>query len=320
MKTQTRVIRVLTDGAAGNEAQALGLAEALARRLPARIEVERIAPRPGPARLPARLWHRMGARPGGWPFTGYERRTEPPWPDLVIGAGRRIAPLVAALRKLHGVKAVQILDSGIPAQAFDLVIAPEHDRVTAPNALTTLGALGRVTPARIATEAEAWRPRLAHLSPHRVACLIGGPSKSSRWTPADAQRLIAQLAALEGRGLMVTASRRSDPALLAAISAACTGALVWDGEGDNPYPAILGLAEAVIVTGDSVNMVSEAAASGLPLHLFQPARLAPKLRAFHDALKSRGIARDFTGEIGAWTYPPLLEADRIAAEVQRRLL
>ena len=95
METEALRIWVITDGRAGNEAQALGLAEAIARRRPAKITVRRVAPKAWTARLPAQLWHAFGAREGGWPFTAYSarvRRIKPPWPDLVIGAGRRIAP------------------------------------------------------------------------------------------------------------------------------------------------------------------------------------------------------------------------------------
>ena len=146
MEPEALRLWVLTDGRPGNEAQALGLAEAIARRRPASIALRRVAPKAWTARLPAQLWHALGVHEGGWPFTAYNarvRRIKPPWPDLAIGAGRRIAPLVAALRKLHGVKTVQILDPCMPLADFDLVVAPEHDRVhgrmTGQNLIATLG-------------------------------------------------------------------------------------------------------------------------------------------------------------------------------------
>lgn len=323
METKRRQIWVLTDGRAGNEAQALGLAEALGRRLADDIAVRQIAPKLWAAWLPARLWHLMGTREGGWPFTGYTSGVAPPWPDLVIGAGRRIAPLVAALGKLHGVKTVQILDPQMPLAAFDLVVVPEHDRVAAANVIATIGAVGRVTPERIAAEVSAWHPRLAHLPARRVACLIGGPGKSGFWRGGDIDRLVAQLAALSrsGLGLMITPSHRTDPMVIARLKAECDPAttFLWDEVGDNPYPGILGLAEAVLVTADSVNMVSEATATGLPVHVFRVAGQSAKIAAFHSAMARRGITRDFTGAIENWTYPPLAEADRVAAEIVKRL-
>ena len=326
MENEALKIWVITDGRAGNEAQALGLAEALARRRSATIAVRRVAPKAWTARLPAQMWHALGAREGGWPFTAYNarvRRIKPPWPDLVIGAGRRIAPLVAALRRLHGVGAVQILDPCMPLADFDLVAVPEHDRVTGPNVLATAGSIGRATPDTVAAAAEHWRDQLALLPQPRLAVLLGGPGAGARFGGGAAGRLLVALEALadQGHGLMVTPSRRTPQGLVARLRDLLgDSAFVWDGTGDNPYPGILGLADAVLVTEDSVNMASEAASTGKPVHVFPLSRVAAKIRRFHTALEARGAARRFEGEIEAWDYPPLAEADRVAAEIDVRLL
>jgi mitochondrial fission protein ELM1 len=318
----------VTDGRAGNEAQAMGLAQALARISPGewRVEVKRIGLRAPFHLLPPRLWAALGAREGSWPFWALEDRGATlarPWPDAVIGTGRRSAPIVAAMRRIaraggERLVAAQILDPQMALSAFDLVIAPEHDGLTAPNALSTLGAVNRLTPERIAEEATRWRDRLSHLPSPRVAVLLGGPSKSAVWREEDVDRFCAQMAALSREaGLMVTPSRRTDPVVLAALQADCQAerCWIWDGAGDNPYPGILGLADAVIVTEDSVNMASEAASTGLPVHVFRISGLDEKLRRFHDALSARGAARSFEGRLERWNYTPLAETDRAAARL-----
>jgi len=330
METEALRLWVLTDGRPGNEAQALGLAEAIARRRPANIAIRRVAPKAWTARLPARLWHAFGAHEGGWPFTAYNarvRRIVPPWPDLVIGAGRRIAPLVAALKKLHGVKCVQILDPYMPLADFDLVAIPEHDRITGQNLIATIGSIGRATPETVAQAAKPWRDRLAALPHPRLAVLLGGPSPSARFGGGAAGRLADALQALadQGHGLMVTPSQRTPRGLVGRLRDMLGDqAFVWDGTADNrggnPYPGILGLADAVLVTDDSVNMASEAASTGKPVHVFPLARVSAKIHRFHATLEAQGAMRRFEGEIGDWTYPPLAEADRVAAEVDARLL
>ena len=330
METEALKIWALTDGRAGNEAQALGLAEAIARRRTPEtrvaISVRRVAPKAWTARLPAPMWHALGAQEGGWPFTAYGprvRRIKPPWPDLAIGAGRRIAPLVAALGKLYGVPTVQILDPRLPFAGFGLVVVPEHDRVSGANVVATLGAIGRTTPEVVARAAEPWRDRLAHLPRPRVAVLLGGPSASARFGGGAAGRLLEALQGLaeQGHGLMVTPSRRTPAGLVARLGDLLgEDAFVWDRTGENPYPGILGLADAVLVTQDSVNMASEAASTGKPVHIFALNRISAGLRAFHAALEARGAARRFEGMIEAWDYAPLAEADRVAAEIDARLL
>lgn len=313
----------ISDGRAGNVAQAMGLAEAIARRRPATVRDVRVELRRGLALLPPRIWQALGP---GLALAGYRNPPAPPWPDLAIGAGRRVAPLLAALRRAEGVKAVQLLDPRMPARAFDLVVAPEHDRLAAVNAVSTVGSIGRLTPGRITAQAARWRHRLAHLPRPRVAVLLGGPSRSATWREADSRALEAALQALaaEGAGLMVTPSRRTPTGLADRLrkigGGTGAGIWVWRGNGDNPYPGILGLADVVLVTEDSVNMASEAASTGKPVHVFGLTRVAPKIRRFHEGLVAHGAARRFAGGIGRWSYVPLAEADRIAAEVDVRLL
>ncbi len=318
-----RVLWVISDGRAGNEAQAMALAEALGRVVCVDISVKRIGLKGWAAMVPPGLSHRLGASRKGWPFSGLAEGGDElcwPWPDLVIGAGRRVAPVVAALRQLHGITAVQLLDPKIPAAAFDAVVVPEHDGLEGGNVLKTVGALSRVTPERIRDAASEWEPRLAHITAHRIAVLIGGPSRSAQFETSDELTLCMALETLAPHhGLLITPSRRTRADYVARLREVLGDAhFVWDGAGDNPYPAILGLAEAVIVTEDSVNMASEASSSGVPVHVFPVGRVAEKFARFHESLERRGASRRFTGQIGQWSYEPLAEADRIAKDLLRR--
>lgn len=325
----THVVWAVTDGRAGNESQALGLANSLADKAQTIsgadwvVEVKRILLRSPFHLLPPRFWSLPGAREDGWPFSALEEGGEVlkrPWPDVAIGTGRRSAPIIAAMRRIarregERLLGVQILNPQMVLSAFDLVIAPEHDGLSASNAFSTLGAINRLTPARIAEEADRWRDRLAHLPSPRVAVLLGGPSKSAVWRDEDGARFRSQMAELARQtGLMITPSRRTDRALLAALKEDCPAdrCWIWDGESDNPYPGILGLADAVVVTEDSVNMASEAASTGLPVHVFRISSLGEKLRSFHDALSARGASRSFEGQLESWDYTPLRETERAA--------
>jgi uncharacterized protein len=313
----------LSDGRAGNEAQALGLAEALARRRPAAIAVIRAVPGRWAALIPPAISWRLGLRPGGWPFSGLAEGAEalvPPWPNAVIGAGRRVAPVSAALRRHYGMAAVQILDPQMPAGAFDAVVVPEHDALAGANVLRSVGAVNRLTPGTIAEAAACWADTLSPLRKPRVAVLVGGPSRSARFAARDERMLLAALEVLAPEhGLMVTGSRRTPPGLMARVREAVGGrGFVWDGAGANPYPGLLGHADAILVTEDSVNMASEAASTGLPVHVFPLSGRAAKIARFHESLERRGASRRFTGGIGRWSYPPLAEADRIADDLLRR--
>ncbi len=253
-------------------------------------------------------------------------RLAPPWPDLLISSGRQaVAPALAIRRQAAGrTFAVHVQNPGVPADCFDLVVTPEHDRLRAANVLTTRGALGQVTPARLQAAAARFAPRYAALPCPRVAVLIGGDNKVYRMTAGITRKLtegLARLARDQGAGLMVTPSRRTGPRNEAILRAGLEGlpADIWDGTGENPYYGLLGLADALVVTGDSVNMVSEAAGTGKPVYTVALEGRSAKFERFHDALQSAGITRPFTGALENWSYEPLAETPRVAAEIRQRL-
>lgn len=312
---------VVTDGRAGIEAQALGLAEAVAALTPAEITVKRVRPRRWLARLPSRLiaWPRLALDPASAPLA-------PPWPDLWIGNGRAAIPASIAVRRWSGRRTfvVQLQDPLRSPRRFDLVIPPSHDRLTGPNVFPIHGSPHRMTPARMAEGYAAFRDRLDALPRPRVVVLVGGRAKAFDLPPARARELAEQIAgAVEASGgsLLMTFSRRTPPEA-AAILRARLGrppGWIWDGEGPNPLPAFLHVADHVIVTADSINMVVEAAATGAPVHIAAVAGRQARKDRFHAELASRGVARPFTGALESWTYQKLSETERAAAEVLRRL-
>ncbi|MDF2234916.1 mitochondrial fission ELM1 family protein [Albimonas sp. CAU 1670] len=321
-----RDVWVVTDGRPGNEGPALALARAMEAHGWAPAEIRRATPRRGPARLPAMAWAAIPPRVGGWPFSALEdagAALSRPWPELVISAGRRSAPVAAAMRRLSGgaTRAVQILNPGMRLSDFDAVVVPSHDRLKAPNVVETLGSLSRVTPALAAAEASLWSAALARLPQPRLAVLVGGPSRSARWSPTMTLHLVEALeqATAAGWGIMATLSRRSPEGLNLALRRAAPRAFIWDGAGANPYPGILGLASAALVTADSVNMASEAASAGVPVHVLGLADVSAKLARFHEQLALAGASREWDGRLLTWPVRPLAQAEAAAAVLAERL-
>lgn len=308
---------VLTEDKAGMRSQCLGLAEALGLQ-----PVERTwAPRAPWKFLPPALWW-CALRSGG---AGSDTLAAP-WPDVLIATGRPTVAVARAIRRAGAGKTftVQIQNPGIALHHFDLVIAPQHDNLRGANVFNTRGALHRVTATRLADAAAQWAPRVAHLPQLRAAVLLGGSNRRYRFTTAIAAQLAQQLAMLarNGVGLMITPSRRTDPGVVATLRAALRDlpAIIWDGSGENPYFGYLGLADHVIVTADSVNMVSEACATGKPVHVVELAGGSAKFVRFHMALRKTGMTRPFEGNLAQWHYPPLDDVTAVAVEIKRRLL
>lgn len=279
---------VISDGAAGNERQALALAEAL--DLQPRILRLSIA-QPWAAFAPRLTWaasralRDQDARPIG-----------PPWSDIAIGCGRRAALLTRCLRGWSTGRCftVQILDPRVSPSQFDVVVAPRHDRLSADNLIETLGALNPVDDAWLAA-GRAHFAELGQCPAPRTAVLIGASNSAQTLDDAYFEALHRTLAGLfekHGGSFLVSASRRTPADRIAALRrqfAAWPG-IFWAGpeDGENPYPGLLGWADRIIVTADSVNMISEACATLVPVHAFATRPVVGKLGEFHESLIRAG--------------------------------
>ncbi len=308
---------VLTDGKTGTRNQALGLAEAVGVAF-----TEKHVHSALPWRwLPPALW------PPGVLGVGRGDALEPPWPALVISSGERAVGPALAIRKRAGgaVFSVHIQHPRVNPGGFDLVVVSAHDRLSGPNVRVTLGALNRITTAKLEAAGAQFRDSFAHLPRPLVAVLVGGSNQVYRMSPAVISRLARDLADLArdgGAGLLVTTSRRTGRQAGQALRDALDGLPVWfwDGGGENPYFAFLALAETIVVTADSVSMVSEAASTGKPVYVVAlEGGERGKFARFHEAFRDAGITRPFNGKLESWRYDPLRETADIAAEIKRRI-
>lgn len=250
-----------------------------------------------------------------------------PFPDIALGSGRTAGPFLRALKKASGgrVFTAFLHDPRAWRAAYDVIWAPDHDRLSGPNVFSTLSSPHTLSAERIADARAAPDPRIASLRGPRLALLLGGPSGSYKYQPEDVRALVeaAATAAADGYAVMVTPSRRT-PVELTRLVADALAALpadrrfVWTGDGANPFLHMIANADAIVVTADSVNMVGEAAATGAPVHVFTPTGRSRKTKAFLVGLAAQGAVRPWTGRIERWTYDPIDATPHIAAEIARR--
>jgi len=302
---------VISEGLAGLRSQGLGLAEAAGLS----PETRELNPRAPWKWIAAKLWPN--------PLTAVADAVRAPLPALAIGAGGMAAAVLAALRR-KSMRVVQVQNPRMDIRGFDLIVANRHDELTGPNVFVTRTALHRVTPARLATEADAWRERLAPYRRPLVAVLLGGSNGRYRLDREAGARLAGGLAAMAQRdkvGVVVSPSRRTDPAVTDLIRTALapSGGWVWDFTGDNPYFGMLALADLIIVTQDSVSMISEAAATTAPVMVAPLPGHWQRQTLFMRPLIDEDRIRPFEGRFATWKVAPLNDTPAAAAEMCRRL-
>lgn len=316
---------VVTDGRAGNLRQAAALATALGVDVARNWTLDARAPWrwAAPRRLP-------GARHA---FGGAFARALATPPALAIGCGRRAA-LATRLLRAAGARVVQVLDPRLDPAHWDLVVVPRHDALQGDNVVRLTGSLHPVDDLWLA-QGRRDHPALGQQPRPRIVLLAGGTSEHVAVDDAAFGALVDALEAIclrEGGSLLATTSRRTPPAWqqrLRASRGAVPG-LRWTGGdvvGDparNPYPGLLAWADRIVCTPDSVNMLSEAAATAAPLFIAWPERQRGRPRAFVDGLLSSGRARALDPaqaavQIDPFPVEPLRETARVAAEVRARL-
>ncbi|MGD1976185.1 MAG: mitochondrial fission ELM1 family protein [Gammaproteobacteria bacterium] len=201
-----------------------------------------------------------------------------PWPDLVISAGMRNEPLARWIKDRAGGEC-RLVNVGRPWAGFDhfdlVITTPQYRLPERPNILQNIGTMHLFTDHALAAAARRWKPEFEHLPGPYIGVLIGGHSGPYTLGPAAARRLAVAAGRLaremEGSLLATTSSRTS-----AAATEAFAGALDcphylfrWSPDSiQNPYQGILATADLLIVTSDTVSMISEAVGTGKPVFVF----------------------------------------------------
>jgi mitochondrial fission protein ELM1 len=306
---------VLTTGEAGMRSQALGLAEAVG--LP--VEEKHIDPN--------RAWSWLPAGFLPMPLSALNPTgglLAPPWPRLVIGCGRRsIGAALAVKRAANGATFAAYVQNPEWGRAqFDLVAAMPHDRVRGPNVVTVPTALNVVTLERLEAGRAEWRTRLAPSGQPVLGVLVGGDNGGYRLSAAIATQLVRILKQAHAHGLLaaITPSRRTPEAaktLIAHAAAAGNLGWFWDGRGENPYFGILALADRLIVTGDSISMISEALVTGRPVHVLALEGQGKRHDAFLTRVVSEGFVSPIDGDDLDWSFTGRGPIDSTAEPARR---
>ncbi len=298
---------IVTEKLVGLQNQAIGLAEALG--LPYIIkEIEK----------PRWPWQKLVYGNHG---------LVPPWPDILISCGRQSVAISIHIRKASANRTftVHIQDPHTDCQQFDVVVAPAHDQLHGSNVIITQGAIHRVTQEKLVSAAKHFSPLLAGLPRPLICVLVGGKNRHQDFSKTHACRLADMLldaAKSTGGGIAITPSRRTGKENEAILKSRLQTipAYIWDGQGENPYFGLLALADTIVVTSDSISMISEACFTGKPVYVYELPGAGKRHKEFLQDLIKSGRIRTFSGKIETWGYPPLDETQRASDFVRQRLL
>jgi hypothetical protein len=301
---------VITEGMIGTENQCLGVCDALGIN----PKIKHISlNQPWKSLTPWLSFEQS------WSF---KDKLEKPWPDLVIASGRKAIAASRYIKKKSNNKTftVHIQDPKCTPKDFDLVAVPHHDSLRGDNVIVTDGAPNRMTKEKLQKAKEDFADLFVSLTSPRVAVLIGGNSRTYQMTPEITKDLVTKLKSLDA-DLMITASRRTGDDNLKILQDGLknTNAYIWDGVGVNPYHGMLAWADYILVTSDSVSMISDAATTGNPVHIIPLEGSSKRFDRFHKNMEDLGVSRPFLGNLDEWSYEPLNDAEKIAEAIKEAM-
>lgn len=300
-------IWIITDGRRGDVVQC----EAVANRLSDDVRLIEVSPR--------QPWKFL--MPWGPTDPQELSKFEAPLPDIIIAANRRAYPYAKHLYKQSNgrIHVLFMKKPGRDVSSFAHVWSPSHDQLSGDHVISTLTAPHLISEEKLEACRQNPDPRLAELSGPKLAVILGGNSKHATYDAAAINTFTNKLQQASGfNAVMITASRRTPDAFLKAVTVAtpCPESFIWDGTGNNPYFHMLAEADSILVSGDSHNMVGEALAAGVPVHVVEPTGNPEKFRWTIRKLREKGLIMAEDQAIKAGTQSSFDETPAIVEAVK----
>ncbi len=200
-------------------------------------------------------------------------KLSPPWPDLVIGVGRRTVPIARWIRSQSNGK-TKLVQLGRPRSSnkhFDLVVSsPQYKVASGKNVLHTILPIPSTPQPPSQDDQDYWNRVLKNYPKPWTGILLGGAKWPFRIDETVLDDLAKRVAKHPG-SMLVTTSPRTTPVAPSVIRKALGDRAfvhMWDGGMLNPHRFILTQCDRFIVTGDSASMLSETCATGKPVDIY----------------------------------------------------
>ena len=205
--------------------------------------------------------------------------------DYVISCGASLAGVNLAFKKELGAKSLVIMKPNIyNVGDFDLAVIPVHDKVKASkNVVFTKGTVADLDRDSLRGYGEKLKEKIAVDKDRAIGVLLGGDSKSYVFEKELAievlDRIIGSADELDA-DVFITTSRRTPRAVEFALKEHYGKSgrvklllIANDNNFEGALEGILALSNLVVVSGESVAMVTEAVSTGKPVLVFMPQKI-----------------------------------------------
>ena len=244
---------------------------------------------------------------------------------ILISCGRKSVIHSVALKKRFKEKifTIHIQDPKISIKNFDLIVCPEHDKISGENVIKTKGAIHYLT----RKEIDRNRKYIVIEKENKkiISFIIGGPNQYYDYSEEQINIIFNQIKTLftpdKYKLIVVPSYRTPENIIKKAFNTFSHNNIVFKNVDKKAYLSSLSLADVIVVTCDSTSMISEAAVTGKPIYSanMTPIKNNSRFRNFYDQFKKLGILRDLENTVDLWSYNQLDEANRIAPIIKEKM-
>lgn len=249
-------------------------------------------------------------------------------PTLLISCGRKsVIPSIVIKNYIHkknNVKVfnIHIQDPKVKINNFDSIIVPEHDQLEGGNIIKSKGAIHYIT------DEEIKSARALSGSKNILAIILGGPNKYYSFSLKELKELFNKIESLffnKFDEIKIISSRRTPETITNFLQEKykCNSKIIIDSTlSRKNYVQALAQAKKIIVTSDSISMLSEAATTEVPIYLakLQSNKNDYRFDKFLELFKKLNIIKDLDTREEHWTYDKLYETKRIAELLKNKII
>ncbi len=258
------------------------------------------------------------------------------FPDLAIGVGFNVTDALVSIKNNSKgkTKIAVMLDPLKNYEDFDFIILPAYEpyKIKTNNVIRTTGLINFVNQNYIEAQKYEYQNHPKYkflrnintLKPPFLSVIIGGRHTGGTIDEYDTENIatrINEIVSASGGSALITTSRRSEvhvPEILRQELK--VPYFLYDYKTrntENPYGVFLALADEIIVTGESVRMLSETCSVGKPVRIYCPRAYGFQYKPLIDDLLKGGHASDFIGPLTG--TKKLDEAGRVADIIRKGL-
>ncbi len=246
--------------------------------------------------------------------------------DIVISCGRKSVIPSIFLKKNFKNKIfnIHIQEPKVSLNNFDFVVAPEHDSLRGSNVLESKGAIHYLTNKEL-EENEGYLKDKINNEKKIVTFIIGGPTKHYNYDSKvidDIFKKIENNFLKKDYQLIVIPSMRTPKNIIEKAKFFFGDNQVIISDVDKKaYLSALTISNHIIVTCDSISMISEAAITGKPIYVAKMPSIKndQRFKSFFNLFESLNIIKPLQNSVENWTYIKLNEANRIAEKLKYKI-